>query len=141
MRTGLRSAATRLARGFTLAEMLIVAALIGILAAIALPNYRHAQQKTREAVLREDLWILRDLIDQYKADRGEYPDSLQDLVSKGYIRRVPTDPITQSADTWEEIREPLGEEAPEEEEPESGVTDVKSGAGGIGLDGTPFSEW
>lgn len=137
MRHGSRSAS----RGFTLAEMLIVAALIGILAAIALPNYRHAQLKAREAVLREDLWILRDLIDQHKADRGEYPESLQDLVTRGYVRRIPADPITQSAETWVEFREPLGEEVPEEEDVEAGITDVFSGAEGVGLDGTPYSEW
>ena len=129
------------AKGFTLAEMLIVAALIGILAAIALPNYRHAQLKAREAVLREDLWILRDLIDTYKADRGTYPDGLQDLVTKGYIRRIPIDPMTQSPDTWEEIREPLGADVPEEEDVDTGVTDVKSGAQGTALDGTPYAEW
>lgn len=131
----------RARRGFTLAEMLIVAALIGILAAIALPNYRHAQRKAQEAALKENLWILRDLIDQHKADRGQYPEDLQQLVSRGYLRRVPTDPVTNSADTWEEIREPLGEEAPEEEEVETGITDVRSGAPGVGLDGTPYTEW
>jgi general secretion pathway protein G len=129
------------ARGFTLAEMLIVAALIGILAAIALPSFKHAQLKARESVLREDLWILRDLISQHKADRGEYPEDLQDLVVRGYVRRIPIDPMTGSADTWEEIREPLGEEAPEEEDVETGITDVKSGAPGVGLDGQPYSEW
>ena len=129
------------AGGFTLAEMLIVAALIGILAAIALPNYRHAQLKARESVLREDLWILRDLISQHKADRGEYPENLQDLVMRGYVRKIPIDPMTGSSDTWEEIRDPIGEEAPEEEEVETGITDVKSGAPGVGLDGLPYSEW
>ena len=127
--------------GFTLAEMLVVAALIGILAAIALPNYRHAQQKTREAALRENLWIMRNLINQYKADRGQYPDGLEDLSNKGYIYRIPLDPMTRSADTWEEIRDDLAPEAPEEEDVDTGIRDVKSGAEGTGLDGTPYSEW
>lgn len=131
----------RASRGFTLAEMLIVAALLGILASIALPNYRHAQRKAQESVLREDLWILRDLIDQHKADRGQYPEDLQALVNRGYIRRIPVDPITGSSETWQEIREPLGEETPEEEDVETGITDVRSGAEGVGLDGTPYSEW
>lgn len=128
-------------RGFTLAEMLIVAALIGVLAGIALPNYRHAQLKTREAVLRENLWIMRDLIDQYKTDRGEYPASLEDLESKGYIRRVPIDPITKSADTWVTVQDEPAIDAPEEENPDTGIKDVLSGAPGTGLDGTPYSEW
>jgi general secretion pathway protein G len=133
--------ATRRQAGFTLAEMLIVAALIGILAGIALPNYRHAQQKTRESVLREDLWILRDLIDQYKSDRGEYPQSLQDLVDKGYVRKIPIDPMTKSADTWQTIQEEPAPDAPDEEQVDAGIRDVQSGAAGSGLDGTPYSEW
>ena len=128
------------ARGFTLVEMLIVAALIGLLAGIALPNYRNAQRKARESVLRENLWILRDLIDQHKSDKGIYPDSLEDLVSKGYVRRVPVDPITDSAETWIEVREEVVEDAPEEEEADTGIQDVQSGAVGQTLDGVPYSE-
>ncbi len=133
--------AGRAASGFTLAEMLIVAALIGILAAIALPNYRHAQLKAREAALRENLWIMRNLIQQHKADRGVYPDGLEELRDRGYVYRIPVDPITRSADTWEEIRDELAPDAPEEEDVDTGIRDIKSGAEGVGLDGTPYSEW
>jgi general secretion pathway protein G len=129
-----------LARGFTLVEMLIVAALIGLLAGIALPNYRNAQRKARESVLRENLWILRDLVDQHKSDKGVYPESLQDLVDKGYVRRVPVDPITNSAETWIEIREEVAQDAPEEEDVDTGIQDVQSGATGQTLDGVPYSE-
>jgi general secretion pathway protein G len=131
----------RHAGGFTLAEMLIVAALIGILAAIALPNYRHAQRKAAEAALAENLWILRNVIDQHKADRGVYPDSLRELEDRFYIRRVPVDPITKSDETWIEVREEMPEEAPEEEEPDPGIMDVKSGAEGVGLDGREYSDF
>lgn len=123
-------------------EMLIVVALIGIVATLALPSFRHATQKAREAVLREDLWVLRDVIDQFYTDHARYPAGLDELVATGYIRRIPVDPITESADTWEVSYEPLDEEAtdgPEYEEP--GITDVHSGASGRAMDGTYYSEW
>jgi general secretion pathway protein G len=123
--------------------MLIVVALIGIVASIALPSYRHATLKAREAVLREDLWVLRDVIDQYHTDRGKYPTSLEDLADSGagYLRKIPVDPMTGSSDTWQTTTEPLGEDVPEEEDVEPGITDVHSGATGIGLDGTEYSSW
>ena len=123
-------------------EMLIVVALIGIVATLALPQYRYATQKARESVLREDLWVLRDVIDQFHADKGRYPSGLDELVTAGYIRRVPQDPITGSAETWVLSYEPLAEDetdSPEAEDP--GITDVHSGASGVALDGTYYSEW
>ena len=129
--------------GFTLLEMLVVAALIGILALLAMPNYRHATQKARESVLREDLWILRDVIDQYHTDKGKYPSSLEDLGKNGsgYLRKVPVDPITGSAETWQTDTEPIAEDAPADTPTEQGITDVHSGAPGTGSDGIAYADW
>lgn len=123
--------------GFTLIELLVVIAIIGILVTVATVQYKNAIQKAKEAVLREDLYILRDSIDQYYADKGKYPADLETLVEEKYIRMVPIDPITQSADTWEvEYSEytddPLSE---------PGIIDVKSGAEGVAMGGMPYSEW
>src|SRR5438128_12341515 len=82
---------------------MIVAAIIGILTTIAVPSYRQSVVKAREAVLRQDLFTMRDLLDQYRADKGKYPATLKDLVTATYLRAVPVDPITQSATTWQEI--------------------------------------
>ncbi|MEW5805799.1 MAG: type II secretion system protein [Acidobacteriota bacterium] len=124
-------------KGFTLIELLIVVALIGIIVTVAAVQYKNAIQKAKEAVLKEDLYILRDCIDQYYADKGKYPTDLQVLVEEKYIRVIPTDPMTKSADTWQfeysEITDdPMGEQ---------GIIDVRSGAEGVGLDGVPYSEW
>lgn len=89
--------------GFTLVELMIVVAIIGILATVAIPSYRQSVVKAREAVLRQDLFTIRDLLDQYRADKGKYPATLKDLVTATYLRAVPVDPITQSATTWQEI--------------------------------------
>ena len=123
-------------RGFTLLELLIVVALIAIITALAVPQFRHTPQKAKEAVLKEDLYTLRDVIDQYFTDKGKYPASLEDLVETGYIRKVPIDPITGSADTWQ-----LEMAEMEEGEDAGGVYDVHSGAPGTALDGTSYSEW
>ncbi len=133
--------------GFTMIELIIVVAIIGILATIALPALRNAPQKAREAVLKEDLYAFRSCIDQYLADKGHYPPSIQDLVDEGYLRRIPVDPMTKSADTWVEIYAEFDDEAEEDLMPPDdlgggpGVIDVKSGSGGVGEDGTPYSEW
>ena len=112
-------------------------ALIGILTTLIVPQFRKTPQKAKEAVLKEDLYVLRDVIDQYFADKGKYPDSLQALVDDGYLRKIPADPITQSTDSWKIETVP-----PEEgEDSGGGVYDVHSGAPGAGLDGTNYSDW
>ncbi len=127
-------------RGFTLIELIIVFALIGILVGLALPQYKTSLKKAREAVLKEDLYILRKLIDQYHTDKGKYPSSLRALVEEGYLRQIPVDPMTRSAETWVEIRE-----TPSYEEllpgVEFGVIDVRSGSQEKALDGTTYDTW
>lgn len=125
-------------RGFTLIELLIVVSLIVVLATISLATYRNSVQRGREAVLREDLYRMRDAIDQHFADKGKYPASLDDLVSAGYLRTIPVDPMTQSATTWQTIQ---AEPDPANQTAEPGVYNVKSGAEGQALDGTNFSDW
>ncbi len=127
-------------RGFTLIEIIIVFALIGILVSLALPQYKTSLKKAREAVLKEDLFVLRKLIDQYYTDKGKYPPSLRTLVEDGYLRQIPLDPMTKSADTWVEVRETP---SLEEMEPgmEFGIVDVRSGSKEKGLDGTTYDTW
>jgi len=125
-------------RGFTLIELLIVVSLIVVLATISLATYRNSVQRGREAVLREDLYRMRDAIDQHFADKGKYPASLDDLVSAGYLRTIPVDPMTQSATTWQTIQ---AEPDPANQTAEPGVYNVKSGAEGQALDGSNFSDW
>jgi general secretion pathway protein G len=144
----MRSGRTRraLQAGFTLLELIIVVAIIGILATIALPRLIQTPERAREAVLKTNLRALRDVLDQYYADKGHYPASLEALVEDGYLRKVPVDPITRSTDTWVPIyQEPSLEEAPAEtdlpEGGEPGIMDVRSGAPGTGADGRPYSEW
>jgi general secretion pathway protein G len=125
-------------RGFTLIELLIVIAIIGIIAGIAVAQLRTAPQKAREAVLKEDLYAIRDVIDQYFADKGKYPESLDALVEEGYLRKIPEDPITKSSETWQIVH---AEETDEDPDATGGVFDVKSGADGTALDGSRYSEW
>lgn len=129
-------------RGFTLIELIIVVAIIGILATIAVPAMRTAPQRAREAALRENLFTMRSCIDQFHADRGRYPASLEELVSLGYLRSLPFDPITRSADTWvAEYPEVTEEETEREQEESVGLIDVRSGAEGAALDGTLYADW
>ena len=124
--------------GFTLVELLIVISLISILAAMGLVQYRNSVVSSKEAVLRTDLFRMRDAIDQYFADKQKYPSTLDALVSDGYLRKIPVDPITQSAETWTTVP---AEPDPNNPGAEAGVYDVKSGAQGTGLDGTNYSDW
>ena len=124
--------------GFTLIELLIVVAIIGIIAGVAAVQLRQTPQKAKEAVLKEDLFVMRDVIDQYFADKGAYPGSLQVLVDEGYVRKIPVDPFTESDQTWVEdemdfVDEDLGSSG--------GIVDVHSGSTGTALDGSRYSEW
>jgi general secretion pathway protein G len=125
------------APGFTLIELITVVALVAILAAIALPNYRVAIIQSREAVLSENLYRLRDLIDQYYVDKGQYPPSLETLVEEGYLRKLPDDPFTRSAD-WTPV---YSEPEPDRPGEPPGVYDVKSASEFVSLAGTPYNEW
>ena len=123
--------------GFTLLELITVVAIIGILVGIALPNYKSAIIQSREAVLKEDLFRFRDVIDQYYADKGKYPASLDALVEEGYLRKVPADPITGAAD-WEVV---YAEQSPDNPAETPGVFDVKSASTSASAAGTPYNEW
>ena len=125
-------------RGYTLVEVLIVITLIVLLTSVGLATYTNSVRRAREAVLKEDLFRMRDAIDQYYADKNKYPSTLQDLVSDGYLRDIPKDPITDSADTWvTENAEP----DPNNLSAEPGIFDVKSGSEETSMEGTKYSEW
>jgi general secretion pathway protein G len=124
--------------GFTLMEMMIVMVLIVILAGIGLSVYGNSVQRAKEATLKEDLFQMRDAIDQYYADKNKYPGSLEDLVSGKYLRGVPVDPFTTSADTWQTT---TSEPDPSNPSLESGISNVKSGSDQTGLDGTRYADW
>ena len=122
-------------RGFTLIELLIVITIIGILISLAQPSYQRAVTTAKEATLKENLFVLRDVIDQFFADNSKYPESLQDLVDKGYLRRVPRDPVTGSAETW------VGVAATDEQGQQQGLFDVRSGSEAVALDGSRYADW
>ena len=123
-------------RAFTLLELMIVISIIIILAAVALPQYQKTIMHARETVLKDDLFKLRSLIDQYAADKGKLPQSLDDLVTAGYMREIPKDPITDNKE-WTIV---TGDD-PYSTEGGTGVTDVHSGSSEVSTEGTPYSEW
>lgn len=130
-----------LRRGFTLIELIIVVAIIGILATIAVPAMRTAPQRAREAALKENLFTMRSCIDQFHADRQRFPTSLDELVSMGYMRRKPFD-ITGSETSWVEIFQEASEEEDErQQEAGVGIIDIRSGSDEIALDGTRYADW
>ncbi len=136
----------RRAPGFTLLELIIVIAVIGILATIALPALKNVPRRAAEAVLKTDLRVMREVINEYKADKGHYPSALDELINEGYLETIPVDPITKSAATWVPLFEPIDPENPpaESELPEGatpGIFDVRSGSTHLSLDGTPYYMW
>jgi general secretion pathway protein G len=126
------------AAGFTLIELIIVTTLIVVLSTVAMVSYQNSVTRAREAVLKEDLFRMRDAIDQYYADKNKWPQTLQDLVTDGYVREIPKDPMTDSADTWQTVP---AEADPSNTSAEPGIFDVKSGSERMALDGTPYTEW
>jgi len=124
--------------GFTLIELMVVMSLIVVLASVGLTLYANSVVRAKESVLKEDLFRMRDAIDQYYADKGRYPPTLADLVGEKYLRSIPVDPFTRSADTWRAVlSEPEGGNATVE----PGVFDVRSGSDQKALDGTNYSDW
>ena len=135
---GIRLARLRTGSGFTMIELLIVMTLIIILAGISMTQYRNTQTRAQEAALKENLFRMRDAMDQFYADRNKWPSDLAELVSEGYIREVPKDPFTESKDTWQ-----TSQAEPDANNPASagGIDNVHSGSDRTSLDGTPYSEW
>jgi general secretion pathway protein G len=120
-------------KGFTLIELLVVLAVVGTLLTLALPRYFSSIDKSKEAVLKENLFQVREAISRYHADKGKYPETLEALAADKYLRKVPLDPVTDSAATWIVV-------APEDPQ-KGGVWDVRSGAPGKGLDGSEYAQW
>ncbi|HVO79767.1 MAG TPA: type II secretion system protein [Terriglobales bacterium] len=129
---------SRQSRGFTLIEMMIVISMILILVSIAIPAYRQSIVHAKEGVLRQNLFTLRSLISQYTLDKQKAPQSLDDLVSAGYIKQIPNDPITGKPD-WEPVEEDTTIASPDQQE--TGIWDVKSASSDISSDGTAYNTW
>ena len=119
--------------GFTLIELLVVMTIVALLLSIVVPRYFHSIIKAEEAVLKEDLHLMRDALDKYHADTGVYPDMLDDLVNRKYLRTIPVDPVTQSASSWILIPPSNGEKG--------AIFDIKSAASGVARDGTVYGDW
>jgi len=124
--------------GFTMIELMVVVTLVIVLASIGMAQYRNGVIRAQEATLKEDLFRMRDVIDQYYADKQKHPDSLEALVTEGYLRAIPKDPFTGSADTWQIIQ---AEPDPANPTADLGIYDVKSGSERTALDGSKYSEW
>ncbi len=129
----------RAQRGFTLVELMVVMLIIGVLAAIAVPSYVSSIKSAREAVLREDLHVMREAIDSYTMDKDKAPDSLDDLVQAGYLKSIPKDPMTQSATTWNTDSSDSYSDV--DQTSDGGISNVHSGSTETGTDGRPYTEW
>ncbi len=125
-------------RGFTIIELMVVMTIIVTLATIGMVQYRQSVQFAKESVLKDDLFKLRDAIDQYYADKNQYPPSLEDLVSSGYVRAIPKDPITNSTTSWQAVP---AEPDPNNPSVAPGVYDVKSGSDLASMDGSRYADW
>ena len=123
--------------GFTLLELLIVVSIAAILITLAVPSFQKSSIKAKEAALKQNLFTLRSLLDQFYADTGHYPESLETLVSEQYIREIPVDPFTKSSTTWEEVLE----EKDDQDDTPVGIFDIHSGSDQIALDGSPYKDW
>jgi general secretion pathway protein G len=128
-----KAANVRRGHGFTLIELLVVMTIIGVLLTLAVPRYFRTVERSKETVLRRDLSVVRESIDRYYGDLGQYPEALAGLVEKHYIRSVPVDPFTKSAETWLLIAS--------EDPDHPGVRDIHSGSPDNGADGSPFVSW
>ena len=118
-------------RGYTLVELMLVVTIAGILITMAEPSFRSTVIKAREAALKQELFTMRDLLDQYRADKGKYPDAIGELQASGYLRQIPVDPFTKSNSTWQSIIEAT----------QGGVFDVHSGSEQVALDGSTYNQW
>ena len=124
--------------GFTLVELMIVMAIIAVLMSVAIPIYSRSITRSKESVLKNNLLSLRTVIDEYTYDKQKAPQTLNDLVSDGYLRQIPVDPITGTADSWKIIMEDASNTV---NQSEPGIFDVRSSSDKISLEGTPYSEW
>lgn len=118
-------------RGFTLVELLVVMAIVALLLSLAMPRFSHSVERGRETVLRHDLRTMREALDRFHGDRARWPASLEELIEQRYLRALPVDPVTDSAQTWRAVPAPVG----------GGVQDVRSGSPAQALDGTAYAEW
>ena len=125
-------------RGFTLIELMIVMSVVTILISVAVPMYTRTVTRSKESVLKSNLFTIRTVIDEYTYDKGKAPQSLQDLVQEGYLRAVPVDPMTGSAETWKIVMEDATTSVNQNE---PGIFDVRSGSDKTSLEGTPYAEW
>lgn len=124
---------TRHKNGFTLIELLVAMTIVALLLSIVVPRYFHSVTKAEETVLKQDLMLMREALDKYHADTGSYPDTLDDLINKKYLRKIPVDPVTQSVATWILI--------PPSNTEKGAIFDIKSGAPGNARDGTAYGDW